>query len=62
MTDAPAIPRPALPATKAPRRTRPAPRVQPRAPFLPKEPHPHGWLTTHQAQPHTLMTDKTDGK
>jgi hypothetical protein len=35
------------------------PQQGPRAPFLPNDPHPHGWLAKHHGQrPHTLLTDE----
>jgi hypothetical protein len=47
----------------APRQAQKPPRLvgcplaKPRAPFLPNEPHPHGWLTKHHGQrPHSLVT------
>lgn len=34
------------------------PQQKPRAPFLPVQPHPHGWLTKHHGQIHSLLTDE----
>jgi hypothetical protein len=45
-------------ARKPARVVQPAPQ-RPRAPFLPNEPHPHGWLAKHHGQrPHALVTDE----
>jgi hypothetical protein len=67
MTDEPGTapaPRAPIAAVSAPSKPRRQVRrhVKPRAPFLPAEPHPHGWLTKHQLRPHlaapSLLTEK----
>jgi len=58
MTDE--TPRPPIP----PRQAQKPPRVsrqqnhKPRAPFLPTERHPHGWLTKHHGHPQSLDEKK----